>query len=128
VIARAAIDGLIHRLGNGAIVSQCLYEYWVVATRPKAANRLGRMTPEVEQDLALITGIFVLLPDDEKIFSIWKSLVVTHAVSGKSAHDTRIVAAMQVHGVHDLLTFNVRDFRRYSSVVVHDPAAMTAQT
>ena len=71
--------------------------------------------------------LFEILPDLPNLFTIWREFVTTHAVSGKPAHDTRIVAAMHAHGVRDLLTFNAKDFRRYPSIVVHDPAAMTAQ-
>lgn len=39
-----------------------------------------------------------------------------HGVSGKNTHDARIVAAMNVHGVVNLLTFNRDDFKRYSGM------------
>jgi predicted nucleic acid-binding protein len=44
--------------------------------------------------------------------------VKQHAVSGKSAHDARIVAAMIVHGIERLVTFNVRDFKRYEGIII----------
>jgi predicted nucleic acid-binding protein len=48
---------------------------------------------------------------------------VTHEASGKASHDARLVAAMKVHGITHVLTFNVDDFKRYEISVLH-PAAL----
>jgi predicted nucleic acid-binding protein len=40
---------------------------------------------------------------------------------GVQVHDARIAASMWVHGVKLLLTFNVRDFQRFSSLRVIHP-------
>jgi predicted nucleic acid-binding protein len=45
-------------------------------------------------------------------------------VLGKNAHDARLVAAMNVHGVTHLLTFNAADFRRFTTIQVMTPAAV----
>ncbi len=47
-----------------------------------------------------------------------------YAIQGKAAHDARLVAAMQKHGVSQLLTFNGADFRRYLEIEVLDPEAI----
>ena len=65
-----------------------------------------------------------LLDDIPAILPMWESLVTTHAVLGKNAHDARLVAAMLVHGVTHLLTFNDQDFRRFTAVTVLTPAAV----
>lgn len=39
-------------------------------------------------------------------------------------HDTRIVAAMNVHKVFKLLTFNLDDFKRFSGITVVDPVSI----
>jgi hypothetical protein len=44
------------------------------------------------------------------------------AVVGKNGHDARLVAAMMVHGLTHLLTFNVQDFRRYPGITAVTPA------
>ena len=46
----------------------------------------------------------------------------TYNVQGKQAHDTRLVAAMERHGVRYLLTFNTSDFARFPKIVAHSPA------
>ena len=47
-----------------------------------------------------------------------------HEVSGKKAHDTRLVASMIVHGLDTVLTFNVADFKRYTMIAALHPAAI----
>ena len=42
----------------------------------------------------------------------WRRLVVAYGVSGAQVHDACLAAAMRVHGVTRLLTFNGADFAR----------------
>jgi hypothetical protein len=46
--------------------------------------------------------------------------VAGYQVSGKNAHDARLVAAMLVHGIESILTFNTQDFFRYGEIRVLD--------
>jgi predicted nucleic acid-binding protein len=46
----------------------------------------------------------------------WRRLVTAHQVSGKSAHDARLVALMQAHGVARRVTLNPGDFARYQEI------------
>jgi predicted nucleic acid-binding protein len=48
--------------------------------------------------------------------------VLEHRVSGIQVHDARIVAAMTVHQVNSILTFDLDDFARYSDITVVHPA------
>lgn len=124
--AEAAVLALEARGDILCVVPQVIYEYWVVATRPAVAkNGLGRTPAEADAEVADILTAFPLLDDSPGVFPEWRSLVRTHAVSGKPAHDARLVAAMRVHGLTHLLTFNVADFQRFP-VTVLDPAAVTA--
>jgi predicted nucleic acid-binding protein len=109
-----------HLLKNGEelyVFPQNLIEFWAVATRPASANGLGMTTAQAETELARIKSLFRLLPDTPEIYSEWETLVVRHGVSGKNTHDARIVAAMIVHGMSDLLTFNTGDFKRYPGLI-----------
>ena len=47
-------------------------------------------------------------------------------VSGRKAHDARIVAAMKVYGLNHLVTFNTDDFKRYAGITVVDPQDIVA--
>ena len=47
--------------------------------------------------------------------------MATYRVSGKNTHDGRIAAAMRVHGINTILTFNVHDFARYPRILALHP-------
>ncbi len=49
-------------------------------------------------------------------------LRIQYQVSGKSAHDARLVAAMHVHGLTSILTFDRTGFTRYAGVEIVHPA------
>ncbi len=102
-------------------VLQNLYEFWVVATRPVNQNGLGFSTSDVATQLSTLRKLFPPLRDERGILDRWESLATGLAVQGKSAHDTRLVAAMERHGLTHLLTFNVDDFKRYLSIQLLDP-------
>ena len=53
------------------------------------------------------------------------SIVDQHKVIGRQAHDARLVAAMKVHNVTHLLTFNPDDFKRFSEITVVNPQDVT---
>jgi hypothetical protein len=98
-----------------------LVELWVVATRPTGENGLG-MEPAAVQDLfTRFSAIFSLLPESPDTFARWQELVVRYGVCGKNAHDARLVAAMLVHGLSHVLTFNGKDFARFSEITVIAP-------
>jgi predicted nucleic acid-binding protein len=60
------------------------------------------------------------------IYPAWETLVVSHEVVGKSAHDVRIVAAMQVHGIRKILAFDRTGFSRYRGISVLSPSEVVA--
>jgi predicted nucleic acid-binding protein len=124
VTARAAVAKL-QAAGRGPyIIPQNLYEFWAVATRPVANNGLGLTVPECHAEITRLRALFPLLPDAPTLLDVWESLVVTHDCKGKVAHDARIVAAMQTHGIRDLLTFNTADFARFAGITAIDPATV----
>jgi predicted nucleic acid-binding protein len=63
----------------------------------------------------------VLLADSPALLEEWEKLVVKYECKGKPTHDARIVAAMNIHDVKQLLTFNAKDFARYGEITVLDP-------
>jgi len=65
-----------------------------------------------------------LLPEAPETFRIWRNLVLRHRVSGIQVHDARIVAAMIVHRVESILTFDLDDFKRYPDIVVIHPDSL----
>jgi len=114
------VEQCLDKLGqNGealVIVPQILVEFWVVATRPKSVNGLGLTIEEAEKELKNLQSIFTVLPENEQIFDEWKAIVTKYKVSGKVAHDARIVAAMTVHKIENILTLNPNDFKRFTEI------------
>ena len=53
------------------------------------------------------------------------SLLVAVNIQGVQVHDARLAASMYVHGVGQLLTINVRDFRRFDDLRVLHPAELS---
>lgn len=105
------------------IVPQVIYEFWVVATRPLDQNGLGIRAAQASLEIARISTLFTLLRDERAVFEQWVELVTQYKVEGKTAHDARLVAAMQRHHIEHLLTFNVKDFKRYTHITLHAPSA-----
>jgi predicted nucleic acid-binding protein len=122
--ATDAVEALRLQGHTLCIVPQVLYEFWAVATRPTAANGLGKTVPEAAAELSKLRARLTLLEDTPAILPEWERLVTSYAVLGKNAHDARLVAAMLVHGVTHLLTFNDQDFRRFAAITVLTPAAV----
>jgi predicted nucleic acid-binding protein len=107
------------------LVPQNLMELWVVATRPDSQNGLGLSIPEATLKLTRLKSMFPLLPDTPAIYPVWEDLVIHYHVSGKPAHDARLVAAMLVHGLTAILTFDKTGFSRYAGIEVVHPADAT---
>lgn len=126
VIALAASDRLILDGHDLRVVPQCLYEFYVVATRPIANNGLGMSAFAALREMDRIKQGYPLLPDSPLVLPAWTRLVFTHRFIGKSAHDARLVAAMEVHAVDAILTFNTADFVRYAHITVLDPTVVAA--
>jgi predicted nucleic acid-binding protein len=126
---RTAVDAVdeLRRQGDGlCLVAQNLYEFWVVCTRSVAQNGLGLTPGQTHAELLQLKTLFTLLDDTPAILPQWEQLVTQYQISGKNAHDARLVAAMMVHGISRILTFNVGDFQRYQTLIVLDPHQVLA--
>lgn len=114
--------------GDGVcIVPQNLYESWSLATRPIASNGLAVTAEQANRVLTRIEQILVIVRDAPAIYDEWRRLVCSDATSGKAAHDARLVAAMDVHGIDYMLTFNTDDFKRYTGTTVLNPGDVEDQ-
>jgi predicted nucleic acid-binding protein len=123
LIAERALDVLRARKEILYLAAQNLVELWAVATRPIDQNGLGLTIEQAAKELDQIKRLWLLLPEIP-LFQEWERLVRAHRISGKNTHDARIVAAMHVHGIDSILTFNVNDFARYTDITVIDPATL----
>ncbi|WP_017305478.1 type II toxin-antitoxin system VapC family toxin [Spirulina subsalsa] len=105
------------------IMPQNLIEFWNVCTRPKEKNGLGYSISETQEEIKKVKAFFILLSDHPNIYSEWERLVRTYQVKGVNVHDARLVAAMLVHNLTHILTFNSDDFSRFSEIIVVNPKA-----
>jgi predicted nucleic acid-binding protein len=121
VAADRAIRLLPERGRELHIVAQNLIELWAVATRPLEQNGLGMSAERTAAELRRIKGMFLFLPETPAVYPAWEALVIRHRVLGKVAHDARLVAAMQVHGLTAILTFDKTGFTRYPGIEVVHP-------
>ena len=105
---------------------QNISEFWNVVSRPQAQNGLGFSVALAAGEVAKIEQALTLLPDSPAAYGEWKRLVVAHAVMGAKVHDARLVAAMNIHGVRRILTFDTGDFKRYDIEVLHPSAVLVS--
>ena len=115
-LAQQAVSTLVLAGYELCIVPQNIYEFWVVATRPKDRNGLGLSFAEAATKVAGFKAFFTMHGDVPEVFAEWERTITKHSVVGKGAHDARFVATVLVHDIDCLLTFNLQDFRRYSEI------------
>jgi predicted nucleic acid-binding protein len=123
--AKDAVKLLLSRGETLCVFPQNFYEFWVTATRPAHQNGFGLAPADAEIQIVEFETLFSLRRDTPAIYDQWRNLVTQHSVLGKNAHDARIVAAMKIHNVTHLLTFNTDDFKRYSGISVISPSQVS---
>jgi predicted nucleic acid-binding protein len=124
-VARAAVRALLLAGESLWITSQNVAEFWNVSTRPATARGgYGLTVAQTDARLCLIERSFAVLPDTSAIYAEWRRLVVSVGVSGVQVYDARLVAAMRVHGITRILTFNTADFARYPGITAIHPATV----
>jgi predicted nucleic acid-binding protein len=124
-LAQTAVRRLWEAGDDLCYTSQNLAEFWNACTRPAERNGYGLSIQEVDRRARLIEGQFSFLEDSHAVHLAWRSLLVVHSVSGVQVYDARLVAAMYVHKVNQILTFNARHFVRYSGIAALDPQTVT---
>ena len=125
-ISRDAVDKLEADGHQLQTTLQNFAEFWNVSTRPTDRNGFGRTSVETDELLQDLEKAFSLLPDSVDVYREWRRLVVKYEVLGVQVHDARLVAAMIVHNVTHILTFNVTGFQRYTreGIEAVNPAAL----
>ena len=117
-ICNKAIEKLLHQNNTPCLAPQILIEFWVVATRPITVNGFGWSETQTSDATDHLCKLFPLLADTPAIFEAWRVLVKT-GVRGKRAHDARLVAFMQIHGIKEILTLNDADFKNFPVTAIH---------
>ena len=107
----------LHRQGEVlSICPQSIVEFWAVATRPKLNNGLGWTLMDTRLAVIMAQGIFDFLADPLTLYDTWFDLVTRYGVAGKNVHDARIAAFAISHGIPNLLTINIGDFKRFTEL------------
>jgi predicted nucleic acid-binding protein len=120
--ALAASSALLGAGETVYIAPQNIAEFWNVSTRPLDKNGLGFTPAQTNGEVTRLESLFTLILDKAESYKEWRQLVVTHSVSGVNVHDARLVAAMKVNGITHFVTFNDRDFKRYTDITIMTPA------
>ena len=124
----ACLDLLWQRGAELFYTSQNLAEFWNASTRPRDRNGFGNSIELTDRYASQIEARLSFATDSEATHREWRKIVLAQGVSGVQVHDARLVAAMHVHEIANLLTLNVADFRRYSNILAATPAEVLAQS
>ena len=120
----SAIEAIVRRGDVLGYTSQNVGEFWNACTRPVDRNGYGLTPYETDRRAKFFEQKLRLLSDSLAVHEEWRRLIVAHDVSGVQVHDARLAAAMRVHGVARILTFNDRDFVRFPSIEAVHPRAV----
>ena len=107
--------------------SQNVSEFWNTCTRPLDRNGYGLTPKEADRRAHFFEDRLRLLPDSLAVHNEWRQMLVTHGISGVQVHDARLVAAMRVHGVQRILSFNNADFVRYRDIEAVNPRMLSGK-
>jgi predicted nucleic acid-binding protein len=121
MVIQAALDGLNEQGADFYFSLQNIAEFWNVCTRPIERNGYGLSIGETNRRVEVIERTMTLLPDNDRVYSLWRRLVLENNAHGVQVHDARLVALMEAHGVSSILTLNQADFARYSDVQAIHP-------
>jgi predicted nucleic acid-binding protein len=123
LLIRNAIQTLLQQGEQICYTSQNLAEFWNVCTRPATSRGgFGLSIEETDRRTQIIESYFKFLPNNSAVHAKWRQLIVELNVSGVQVHDANLVAAMLVHGVTHILTFNTADFKRFLEITVVHPS------
>ena len=95
---------------------QVLREYLSAMTRQSVLTAEIPISSLID-DIRYFSNCFRIAEDSPLVTERLLTLPEQIPTGGKQVHDANIVATMQVHGIHYLLTHNVSDFERFSEII-----------
>lgn len=122
--ANSAMLGARRRGVDVVLSPQILREYLAAATRQGAA---GSALPIVDilSNVQAFQHDRRVVDDTAAAASALRALLRQLSFAGRQVHDGNLVATMQVYRVDQLLTHNVADFTRFSSLITVLPPLTT---
>ena len=121
-LVQSGVNALAKAGSEICFTTQNMAEFWNVCTRPADRNGFGLSIQETDARAQAIERTMTRLSDNDRIYHVWRQLIVQNRVSGVQVHDARLAAAMQVQGISHILTLNQPDFIRYSTITVVHPS------
>lgn len=115
-----ALEGWATQSFRLVLAPQVIYEAYVVASRPQAVNGLGLNAAEAADMITAASQIFQVLDEPGGLWSRWLRICRELQISGKAAHDARLVAFAQVHGIPRMLTLDAATYSRHEGVEMLD--------
>jgi predicted nucleic acid-binding protein len=123
--ALSALIALRQRGDSLCVTSQVIFEFWSVCTRPTTARGGYGLAPsDVEALVGRIEKHFTLLEDTPGVYTLWRSTAIAIGISGVQVHDAHLASSLSLHNVAELLTYNGRDFARYSWINAIHPSSV----
>lgn len=119
-LAYQRVQELVRSTLNVWISRQIMREYLATLSR---IQTFGPPHPPhvLAGDVRFFEGAFHIAEDNRRVTDRLILLMQQVPVGGKQIHDANIVATMQAYGIDNLLTNNVDDFNRYSSLITIVP-------
>ena len=111
LLASAERDGAVLWISR-----QVLREYLASVTRVQGSEPALPTAVALER-VRFFAIRFNVAEDGPNVFHELTELLAQVPTGGRQVHDANLVATMLAHGLTRLLTFNVADFRRFSSWV-----------
>lgn len=99
----------------GYMSPQICREYISSVTRPIEVYGLGWSPAQAWSAVDAFQTVLQTLAETAESFLLLKRLCLQHHIRGKQIHDANIVATMLAHGERKLLTFDAKDFVRYTA-------------
>ena len=121
-----ALYSLVQRQVRLCYTAQTLAEFWNTSTRPLDKNGFGLSVAEADRLARVIERDFEFLADSREVHDRWRfwlpaTFKVFRSMMPGWPH-------MYVHGVGQLLTINVRDFRRFDGLRIIHPTELSETT
>lgn len=118
--AFSALQDLAAAGADMCISRQTLREYLSGMTRASAFTGSAPL-PSLLADVQRIEAQFRVVEDGPVVTAQLLALLARIPSRGKQIHDANIVATMLAHGIPNLLTYNLGDFARFSSLITVVP-------
>lgn len=93
--------------------SKNLIEFLAVVTKSSGYNLNFELALEIIEEI--IQSVEVIYPTQESM-AIFLELVHRHSPSGLKVHDFEIISIGLAHGIHEVATFNTKDFKSIKEI------------